>query len=94
MISESEFEKIVNQIWVDREKIYAFNVNAEKSETLLWMLTSCLVSYLSLSEIETPCFVGEPSAEVYKNAVLMILKNRMSPLFQPDEYLQKLMKVD
>lgn len=76
-ITELEFKRICDGIAADRESILKHNPIGTEEETLLWMLLSCLVSYLSLSEIETPCFTGIPTAETYRNAISIILKRRM-----------------
>ena len=57
---------------------------------MLWMLLGVLVSYLSLSEIETPCFTGKPDAETYRNAIRFVLKGRTKPAFDPEEDLAML----
>ena len=93
-ISEQEFGRIVEQIWLDREKIYQFNVNAPHNEVLLWMLLSCLISYLNLSDAETPCFPGAPTAETYRQAILHVLRERQESPFAPDKYLNILMTVE
>ncbi|MBX3289086.1 MAG: hypothetical protein KF855_07030 [Acidobacteria bacterium] len=80
-ITELEFKRICDGIAADRESILKHNPIGTEEETLLWMLLSCLVSYLSLSEIETPCFTGIPTAETYRNAISIILKRRMEKDF-------------
>jgi len=52
---------------------------------MLWMLLGVLVSYLSLSEIETPCFTGKPNAETYRNAIRFVLMGRAKPEFDPED---------
>lgn len=89
-ISEQEFAKICEGIYEDREIIYKNNPVGTREETLLWMLLSCLHSYLSLSDIETPCFTGRPEAETYRQAILFILKDRKTNDFNPRKYLEKL----
>ena len=59
-------------------------------EILLWMLLSCLVSYLNLEEIETPCFTGKPDAKTYRDAILFVLNDRREPVFDPEPYLSSL----
>jgi hypothetical protein len=54
------------------------------------MLLSCLVSYLSLTEIETPCLTGMPTAETYKDAILFVLKDKKTEAFDAEIYLDKL----
>ncbi|MBX3244992.1 MAG: hypothetical protein KF685_11090 [Acidobacteria bacterium] len=80
-ITEREFKRICDGIAADRESILKHNPIGTGEETLLWMLLSCLISYLSLSEIETPCFTGIPTAETYRNAISIILKRRMEEDF-------------
>lgn len=89
-ISESEFARICGGIYEDRETIRRHNRIGTREETVLWMLLSCLVSYLSLSEIETPCFTGMPTAETYRDAILFVLKDRKAEDFNAETYLDKL----
>ena len=56
------------------------------------MLLSCLISYLSLTEIETPCFTGKPNEETYRTAILFILKDRMTENFDAEKYLDELIE--
>jgi hypothetical protein len=93
-ISEAEFARICEGIYEDRAKIYRHNPIGTESETLLWMLLSVLISYLSLSEIETPCFNGMPTAETYRDAILFVLQDRMNSKFNAEKYLNKLTKTD
>jgi hypothetical protein len=88
-ISETEFSRICEDIFEDREVIFKHNPIGTPEETLLWMLLGVLVSYLSLSESETPCFNGKPTAETYRQAILFILKNRKSENFDAEKYLEK-----
>ena len=89
-ISEDEFAQICAGIYGDRESIRKHNPIGAPDEILLWMLLACLISYLSLTEIETPCFNGKPDAETYRNAILFVLENRKTSDFQPEVYLRKL----
>ncbi len=91
-ISEQEFARICEGIYEDRESVFRHNPIGTREETLLWMLLSCLVSYLSLSEIETPCFTGMPTAETYRTAILFVLKDKKIEDFDPGIYLDKLIK--
>lgn len=88
-ISEAEFSQICEGIFADREIILKHNPIGTPKETLLWMLLGALVSYLSLSELETPCFNGRPTAETYRQAILFILKNRKTENFDAEKYLKK-----
>lgn len=89
-ISEQEFARICEGIYEDREAICRHNPIGTRAEILLWMLLSCLIGYLNLTEIETPCFTGMPTAETYRDAILFILKNRKSDEFEAANYLDKL----
>ncbi|CAN5454585.1 hypothetical protein BH10ACI2_BH10ACI2_11630 [soil metagenome] len=82
-ISEAEFARICDGIREDRESIIKHNPLGPPDEILLWMLLSCLISYLNLTELETPCFTGKPDAETYRKAVLFVLRERMEPVFDP-----------
>jgi hypothetical protein len=89
-ISEKEFVRICDGIREDGDSIYKHNPVGTREETLLWMLLSCLLSYLSVSEIETPCFTGMPKAETYRQAILFVLKDRKSDDFDAEKYLDLL----
>ncbi len=89
-ISEQEFARLCEGIREDGEAICRHNPIGTREETLLWMLVGCLISYLSLSEIETPCFTGAPDAETYRKAVNFILKDRKLEDFENEKYLNQL----
>jgi hypothetical protein len=91
-ISEKEFSRLCEGISEDGESICKNNPIGTREETLLWMLLCCLTSYLSLPEIETPCFTGKPDAETYRNAILFVLENRKSEDFKIEIYLNKLIQ--
>ena len=91
-ISENEFAQICRGIYEDRESICKYNPIGTPEEILLWMLLGCLGSYLSLSEIETPCFNGKPDVDTYRNAILFVLKIRKEKDFDTEIYLEKLTK--
>jgi len=93
IISENEFARICEEIYEDRESICTHNPIGTSEEILLWMLLGCLVCYLSLPEIETPCFNGKPGAETYRVAILFVLKNRRATDFEAEIYLKKLTEI-
>jgi hypothetical protein len=90
-ISEKEFAKICRGIYEDREIIRKHNpIGDTQAETLLWMLMSCLHSYLSLTDLETPCFSGKPDVDTYRQAILFILKDRKTEDFDETTYIDEL----
>lgn len=89
-ISEAEFAGICRGIYDDRETIIRHNPIGTREEILLWMLLSCLISYLNLAEVETPCFNGMPDAKTYRDAVLFVLNERQSDNFDAGKYLKTL----
>lgn len=89
-LTEAEFARICGGIYEDRESIIKHNPVGTREEILLWMLLGCLVSYLNLTEIETPCFTGRPDAATYRQAVLFILKDRKIEDFDAEKYLENL----
>ncbi len=89
-ITEGEFETICDGIWQDRDSIIKHNPIGTAEETLLWMLMSTLIVYLSLSEIETPCFTGRADAETYRQAIQFILKGHQAGSFDAEPYLVRL----
>lgn len=92
-ISEDEFARICEGIYKDRESICRHNPIGAPEEILLWMLLGCLINYLSLPEIETPCFSGKPDAETYRSAILFVLERKKSKEFDAEIYLAKLQDV-
>ena len=89
-ISEAEFARICEGLKVDRESIIKHNPIGPPDEILLWMLLSCLISYLNLAEIETPCFTDKPDAKTYRDAILFVLAERRSDNFPVKKYLETL----
>lgn len=89
-ISESRFAEIARGIEADRDKIVRYNPIGTEEEILLWMLLSCLVSFLSLEENETPCFTGRPDAATYRNAIKFVLEGRMEEPFDVEPYLTQM----
>ena len=86
-ISEAEFARLCEDIARDKESIVKYNPIGTREEILLWMLLSVLVSYLSLEDIETPCFNGKPDAETYRDAIAFVLKGRKLEEFDETNYL-------
>ena len=87
-ISEAEFARICDGIYEDRESIIKHNPLGKRGEILLWMLLSCLNSYLSLTEKEMPFFNGVPDAQTYRDAILFVLKDRVISEFDVEQYLK------
>ena len=85
-ISEKEFARLCEGIYEDREKIWKHNPIGAIDETLLWMLLSVLNSYLSLSEIETPCFTG-PSG---MNCQPPVAGSGQAALIRPASFVNKM----
>ncbi len=89
-INEAEFLRILNGIIDDADLIHKHNPIGTRAETLLWMLMSCLVTYLSLSEQETPCFSGRPDATTYRDAIIFIIGPRQALPFEIGMHLDRL----
>jgi hypothetical protein len=89
-ISEKEFAKLCMGIDADRDVIIKHNPLGSDEEILLWMLMSVLISFLSLDEKEQPCFPGKPNADVYRDAILFVLKDRTIDDFDVEIHLRKL----
>ena len=90
-LSESEFAEICRGLRYDRDAIVKHNPIGTPRETLLWMLMSCLISYLSLSDIETPCFTGRPDEKTYRDAILYIVEKRRATAFDANKYINELL---
>jgi hypothetical protein len=87
-ITEKEFSRIVSGVYDDREVICRHNPIGTREEILLWMTMCCLSSYLSLSELESPCFPSKPDAETYRQAIGFILSGRMKDGFDHLPHLE------
>ena len=90
-ISETRFAEICDGIRADRDLIIKHNPIGTDDEILLWMLLSCLISYLSLSDQETPCFTGVPDASTYREAILFVLTDRRESGFAPEPYIDRML---
>ena len=91
-ISEIEFSGICKNIRAERESIIRYNPLGSDDEILLWMLLGVLAVFLSLSELETPCFNGKPNAETYRQAINHVLRDRRKSEFETGKYLDELIK--
>ena len=89
-ITEAEFKRICDGIYEDRESIIKHNPLGTREEILLWMLLSCLINYLSLSDIETPCFNGMPNETTYREAIKFVLKEKLPGEVDIEAYLSTL----
>jgi hypothetical protein len=92
-ISKEEFARICKGISDDRSVIYRHNPIGTENEVLLWMLLCCLISYLNLSENETPCFTGTPDEKTYREAILFVMRNGKITDFDVEVYLNELTKI-
>ena len=90
-LSEDEFARICAGIRDDRDAIVKHNPVGTPRETLLWMLMSCLISYLSLSDLETPCFTERPDEKTYRDAIVYMIEKRRVTSFDADKYLDELL---
>jgi hypothetical protein len=89
-ISLTELEKIIDGLIADRDSIIRHNPIGSNQEIMLWMLLSSLIVYLSLEEIETPCFTGKPDAATYRQAIEYVLRSRKTDEFDAGPLLDKL----
>ena len=89
-ISEAEFIKLCRDVYADRHQIYEFNPSVGKREALLWMLTGCLISLLSVPLLEQSFACGDTTEDPYGDAVREILHGRMRPPFDPQIQLTEL----
>jgi hypothetical protein len=90
-ISETRFAEICDGIRTDRDLIVKHDPIGTDDEILLWMLLSVLISYLSLTDQETPCFTGVPDAKTYRDAVLFVLNGRADDNFVPEPHIDRML---
>ena len=91
-ISETKFADICDGIRTDRDLIIKHNPIGTEDEILLWMLLSCLISYLSLTNLETPCFTGVPDADTYRDAIVLVLNDRRTNGFDPIPHIDRMLE--
>jgi hypothetical protein len=91
-ISETRFAQICDGILADRDLIIKHNPIGTDDEILLWMLLSVMISFLSLTDQETPCFTGVPDANTYRNAVLFVLNGRTENGFDPEPHIDRMLE--
>ncbi len=89
-ISEREFAKICSDVANEGDIIYKHNPIGTREETLLWMTMSILISYLSLSEDEVPCFPGKADANTYRQAIEQIVGLRKEEDFSTSNHIEQL----
>lgn len=92
-ISEKEFARICDGIAADADAICKHNPLGTRAEILLWMLLCCLTSYLSLSDAETPCFAGAPTAQTYRDAILHVVRIGRDEAFDAEKHLNRLTEI-
>ena len=90
-ISETRFAEICDGIRADRALIIKHNPIGPEDEILLWMLLSVLISYLSLSDQETPCFTGVPDAKTYRDAIIFVLNGRSEDCFAAEPHIDRML---
>jgi hypothetical protein len=86
-ISEEGFKKLCEEIYRDRSQIYGFNPGMAKDEALLWVLTGCLVSLLSLTGTELESLSRGSS---YGDEICALLEGRTEPPFDARPYIDEL----
>ncbi|HEY0323302.1 MAG TPA: hypothetical protein VGC66_20260 [Pyrinomonadaceae bacterium] len=91
-ISESEFQRLCDEIYRDRFEIYAFNPNTTKREALLWMILGCLISLLSITDAELQSLADSSSLDPYGDAICNLLRERAAPPFAPQPFVLELSK--
>jgi hypothetical protein len=89
-ITEQEFARLCRGIRADADVIVKHNPIGTRDETLLWMLLGCLINYLSLTDIETPCFTGTPTAATYRDAIIFVVEKRQEEPFDAGRFLDEL----
>lgn len=91
LLTEAEFRRICEGIRADRESIVKHNPVGTPRETLLWMLLSVMISYLSLDDNEIPCFTGRPDENMFREAIMFIVNKKRAEVFDADVHLKALL---
>lgn len=89
-ISEQEFTKICEDVYRDREQIYAYIPNINRADCLEWMILGCLITLLNIDETEQAGAFSESSGHPYGDAIKKLLENRMTEPFDVGVHLKQL----
>lgn len=89
-ITEQEFEKLCDDLYRDREQIFAFVPSLSRKDALLWMLLGSLVSLLDVPLLEQPSVYDGTSDDPYTDAVCEVVHRHMSPPFDLRKHLMRL----
>ncbi len=89
-ISERDFVRIVDGVVEDCESICRHNPIGTEEETLLWMVMSCLINFLGLSDNEIPCFPGGSTSSTYRQAIEFIAREYGETAFDAATHLDKI----
>lgn len=91
-ISKEEFQRLCDEIYVDRLRIHEFNPNLSRREAVLWMLMGCLISLLSVTDEELERLAAEPGQDTYGHLVGRLVRTHAAPPFDPSPCLERLSK--
>lgn len=86
-ISEKEFAKLCEDVYRDRERIYAYNPNMNRVDCLEWMILGCLITLLSIEDSDQ---FSASSEHTYGEIISKLLENRMTEPFDPCVHLKQL----
>ena len=89
-ISEQEFKRLCDDVYRDREEIYALLPSVSKREALFWMLLGSLVVLLSLPAEAQPEIAEGRSRDPYGEALIELLEKHGAPVFDPKIHLAEL----
>lgn len=88
-ISETRFRTICDDAYRDRHQIYAFDPNAGRAQTVLWVILGAIHSYLSLSDAEIAQLNG-PKFTSYSDVICEMVQARQDGNFAPRPVLDDL----
>jgi hypothetical protein len=89
-ISEQEFKKLCDDLYLDRANLTILNPGMGEREAALWLLYGSLVSLLDIPSDHQPELPAEGHEDPYFHAIDDLLRERVLPPFDYGAYLREL----
>lgn len=91
-ISEGQFKKLCDDVYLDRHQIYKFNPGMSHRDALLWLILGSVYSLLSIPVIYQPSSINPTSDDPYGDVICELLQGRMKEPFDARAHLEMLKK--
>lgn len=89
-VSEQQFAKLCEDVYLDREQIYNYNPSMNRVDCLEWMILGCLITLLSIEPSDQSYDFETSTEHPYGEVICKLLHNRMTEPFDAKLYLNQL----